>query len=139
PRHPRRWRTANRHAVDFDALVLRASEPAHRLESWLADLVGPATEPLVDISGGDWRAQRYRSEGHWPAAHLQQERRKFLLRTASGTWLLKFAGVGAEAERKLDRARRLAAAGFCPEVAGYRYGFLVERWIEDATPLPKEG
>jgi hypothetical protein len=139
PRHLRRWRSAQRHVVDFDALVLRAPKPAHRLENWVADLVGQATEALVDISGGDWRAQRYGSEEQWPAAHVQQERRKFLLRSPSGTWLLKFAGLGEEGERKLERARRLAAAGFCPEVVGYRYGFLVERWIEGASPLTSGG
>lgn len=135
PRHGERWRTAKRHVVDFDALVLRAPVSAHRLENWVTDLVGEPIEPLVDISGGAWRAHRFPGETLWPAAHLQQERRKFLLRAESGTWLLKFIGLGEEAQAKVRRAQALAKAGFCPPVAGYRHGFLVERWIDDATPL----
>ena len=37
--------------------------------------------------------------------------------------------------RKLARARSLHAAGFTPEVAGFRHGFLVERWIDGAVSL----
>src|SRR5574338_61601 len=40
------------------------------------------------------------------------------------------AGQGA-----LDLARATSAAGFTPEVAGLRHGFLIERWIDDARPL----
>jgi hypothetical protein len=64
-----------------------------------------------------------------------QERRKFLLQSTSGTWLLKFAGLGREGARKLACAQKLAAAGFAPEVLGLRHGFLVERWESNAKPL----
>jgi hypothetical protein len=47
---------------------------------------------------------------------------------------LKFAGLGDDA-RKLARARLMSEAGFTPPVVGHRHGFLVERWIADATPL----
>lgn len=152
PRHRERWGKVARHTVTFDALVLGAENPAHRLESWVRDLVGEANGPLEDISGGAWRPHRFSSEADWPAAHVQQERRKFLLRAGGGpaaggspaagggpagraTWLLKFAGLGREGAHKLKRAQALHAAGFTPEVLGLRHGFLVERWVEDARPL----
>ena len=135
PRHRARWAKAPRHIVDFDALVLRARDPAHRLESWVAELVGEPKGPLDDISGGAWRRRVFAHEAEWPPAHVQQERRKFILRTEAGSWLLKFVGLGREGARKLDRARALHSAGFTPEVAGYRHGFLIEQWIEKARPL----
>ncbi|MBX6322351.1 MAG: hypothetical protein IRY94_11030, partial [Rhodospirillaceae bacterium] len=135
PRHRARWAAARRHVVGFDELVLRAPRPAHRLESWVADLLGPAEGPPEDISGGLWRRRRGAEEAGWPPAALHQERRKFLLRAGGSTWLLKFAGLGAEGERKAALARALSAAGFTPPCAGWRHGFLVERWIEDARPL----
>ncbi len=145
-RHRDRWRRAARHVVPFETLVLRAPRPEHRLEAWVADLLGPAEGPPEEISAGRWRLRRYAREADWPPAHPQQERRKFLLRTGrhgggGGTWLLKFAGLGREGERKAERARALHAAGFTPEVAGFRHGFLVERWIgaEEARPLGRGG
>lgn len=135
PRHRDRWRTAARHLAPFDDLVLRSEHPSHRLETWIADLVGTLTEPLADLSAGTWRRLRYADERHWPAAHIQQERRKYLARTASGAWLVKFAGLGREGAAKAERGRALAKAGFCPEVAGFRHGFGVERWVEPARAL----
>ena len=136
PRHRARWARAHRHVVEFDALALRApARPAHRLSSWVADLVGPPDGPLEEISGGGWRRLRYAREADWPPVHAQAERRKFLLRAGGKTWLLKFAGLGREGERKLERARRLHAAGLAPPVAGYRHGFLVEEWIGAARSL----
>ena len=82
-----------------------------------------------------WRAIRYAREAEWPAGQAQLERRKFLLPTADATWLLKFVGLGSMGARKLARARSLHAAGFTPEVAGFRHGFLVERWIDGAVSL----
>ncbi|WP_238192608.1 hypothetical protein [Methylobacterium frigidaeris] len=133
----RRYGQARRHVLTFDDLVLRAERPEHRLEAWLAPLVGPLTAPLEEISGGAWRRHRSDDRAAWPPANPMQERRKFLARTTHGTWLAKFVGLGAEGERKVGRARALHAAGFTPEVAGFRHGFLVERWIEAATPLDR--
>jgi hypothetical protein len=133
--HRARWAVLPRHVVDFEDLVLRAEAPAHRLESWAADLVGPALAPLEDLSGGAWRERVHEDEAAWPAANIQQERRKFRLRTASGLWLLKFAGLGAAGAAKRDRGRLLFEAGFGPETVGFRHGFLVERWVEEARPI----
>ncbi|KMO32780.1 hypothetical protein [Methylobacterium aquaticum] len=133
----RRYGQARRHIRTFDDLVLRAERPEHRLETWLAPLVGPLTAPLEEISGGAWRAHHQDDRAAWPPANPMQERRKVLARTASGTWLAKFVGLGAEGERKVARGRALHRAGFTPEVAGFCHGFLVERWIEGATPLDR--
>ena len=137
--HRQRWRSARRHVVDFDELVLGAPCHMHRLEGWVADLTGPPEGPLENISGGAWRPHRFSVEDKWPPCHVQQERRKFLLRAGGVTWLLKFVGLGREGAEKLAGARSLHAAGFAPEPAGYRYGFLVERWRGDAQPVTSTG
>ena len=131
PRRRARWATARRHVVEFDALA------AHRLPSWVADLAGAPDGPLEELSGGGWRRLRYAREADWPPVHAQGERRKFLLRADGRTWLLKFAGLGREGERKAERGRALHAAGFAPAVAGFRHGFLVEEWIGGARPLDR--
>ena len=136
-RHRERWARARSLVVHFDDLVLQAPEPAHRLESWIADAVGPLEGPLEEVSGGGWRQPA--PDERWPPANLQQERRKFLARSRGQTWLAKFAGLGGEARRKLAMARALHEAGFTPEPAGVRHGFLVERWHEDARPLDPSG
>jgi hypothetical protein len=136
PRHRARWARAHRHVVEFDALALGA---AQRLSSWAAELVGASDGPMEEISGGGWRRLRYAREADWPPVHAQGERRKFLLRAGGRTWLLKFAGLGREGERKLERARALHAAGFVPAVAGYRHGFLVEEWIGRARAPDRSG
>lgn len=135
--HRRRWAGAARHVVSFEDLLLRARRPEHRIESWVADLLGVPEAPMEEISGGQWRHHRYMREADWPPVHAQQERRKFLLRAGGETWLLKFTGLGREGERRAERAQALAAAGFTPPVAGWRHGFLVERWIGNARPLPQ--
>jgi hypothetical protein len=131
PAHRLRWRQARRAVADFDAPALGEGAPGRRLDRWVADLVGPAVEARRDLSGGRWRAVR----GVAAPATPSLERHKFLYRTASGDWLAKFAGLGEHGASKARQARLLAAAGFCPPVAGLRHGFLVERWLGDARPL----
>jgi len=63
------------------------------------------------------------------------ERLKFLADTRDGRVLLKFAGLGAIGEGKLEMARALHAAALTPEPLGLVHGFLAERWCEDARPL----
>lgn len=134
PRHAERWRRVARHVVDADALLVQA-EPPHALADWIADLVGNLITPLEDVSAGAWRTRRYRDEQHWPPSVTYQERRKFLARTSSGTWLAKFVGLGRAGLRALARARTLHAARFSPQVAGLCHGFLVERWHDEAPTL----
>lgn len=131
--HRRRWAAATRPVADFDSLFRSDEGPFPPLERWFEDLLGPPIEPLEDLSGGAWR-RLHDSTGALPA-NPQQERRKFLQRTGSGPWLLKFAGLGRAGEERLERARALHAAGFTPEPAGLRHGFLAERWLEHARPL----
>ena len=132
-RHRCRWARAARNTVDFDVLTGRAAKTVHRLERWVADLTGHAIAPIEDLSAGRWRAAG-RDAGD-PPVWLTGERRKYLLRSKTGSWLLKFAGLGAIGEGKLTRARALHAAGFSPQPLGLRHGFLVERWIEGARAV----
>ncbi|MBV1797439.1 hypothetical protein [Siccirubricoccus sp. G192] len=119
PRHRARWQSAPRHLTSFDALVLEAPDPRHRLPAWVADLTGLAEAPLRDISGGGWRALRYASEAEWPAVNPQQERRKFLLRAGGASLAAEIhrAGCGCGAaggHGGRPRRGRLVAPGGRP-------------------------
>lgn len=133
--HRARWDLFPRHVMPFEALLLRPERPEHALANWFADLVGPAEGPLVDISGGGWRRHLYPDATSWPPVNAWQERRKFLLTARGKTWRLKFAGLGTPAVRKAELGGALSGAGFVPQVAGLRHGFLLERWHAEATPL----
>ncbi|UKJ76322.1 hypothetical protein [Azospirillum brasilense] len=136
-RHRRRWAEAVRPVIVFDELVHVAHGPVPPLQCWFEDTLGPAVAPLRDLSGSAWRtasADIAADAADWPPVHAQQERRKFLLRTISGSWLLKFAGLGRLGEAKLDRARALHQAGFTTEPMALRHGFLAERWLDGAQP-----
>lgn len=124
--HRERWSQVQRHVADFESVILP------RLAEWTAPLVGEALEPPADLSGGAWRARRFADSKQWAPSNVQQERRKYLLSTSSGRWLLRFAGLGPRGEAALARARELR--GFIPEVAGLVHGFLVERWVEARQP-----
>jgi hypothetical protein len=77
-----RWATTPRHAIGFDALALGTGAPAHRLESWVRDLVGDPIAPLLGHLGRRLARSAFRERGRVAAAHLHQERRKFLLETS---------------------------------------------------------
>lgn len=133
PSHRDRWNKAARHTVSMDNLLL--DRGSNLLTQWVENLTGTLQDGLEDISGGAWRRLRYGAPELWPAANIQQERRKFLARTKDATWLVKFAGLGESGWRKEAQARQLHEAGFTPEIAGFRHGFLVERWHERAPSL----
>lgn len=126
------WEKVSRQAAACDP-ALDVQGHLGSLADWCADLAGPATAPLVDLGP------------RWPGAAAEAprapafERRKFLLRTREGAFLLRFAGLGRYGAATLRRARRLARAGWTPDVLGLRHGFLVERWIEPSQPLPGAG
>ncbi|HEX2559089.1 hypothetical protein [Phenylobacterium sp.] len=121
-RHRRRWAGARKRLVTFEDFALG------RLPGWFEDLVGEALGPLEDLSGGAWR-QALNVEA---PVHAAQERRKYLLRTRTGEFLLKFSGLGATGSDKFARAQALHAAGFAPEPLALRHGFLLERWVGEA-------
>jgi hypothetical protein len=121
-----RWQALRR----FPAVFERSIAP--QLVGWASELAGPALAPLDEISAGRWRACAAAPDAPVWAA---QERRKYRMRTATGVWLLKFAGLGRIAKGKLQLAGKLHAQGFTPEPLGLAHGFLLERWIEDARPV----
>lgn len=135
----RRWRRLPRHIVDFDRLAFQAERPAFRFERWFEKEAGAATGSMEEIGGGRWRSLFFAGEDRWPPALPWQERRKYRLFTVQGPVLLKFAGLGHYGRGKLAHARRLAQAGFTPAPLAFRHGFLAERWVEDAVPLPAAG
>ena len=132
------WRSARVSVRSFDDLAL-GRDRHRRLESWFADLIGEPTAPTREISGGVWRGLRFGSPADWPPVHAWQERRKFLVETASGTWLLKFAGLGRIGLDKFEKAQALAMAGFATAPLGFRHGFTVEPWHQAATALDPFG
>lgn len=77
------------------------------------------------------RLRQFAGGGAW-------QRRKFIATRDGARVLLKFAGLGSMAERKLEMARALHAGGFSPEPLGLVHGFLVERWHDHAQPLAGE-
>ncbi|MDH6595018.1 hypothetical protein M2165_004907 [Variovorax sp. TBS-050B] len=129
------WAETASHVVGFDALILHAREPVHRLRTWVEEIVGPLRAPLQEITGGGWRAAHGARDAGALPAHPWQERRKFLAHAAAGTWLVKFIGLGDAARQRHACARQLAAAGFSPSVAGLCHGFIVERWHGELAPL----
>jgi len=136
--HRDRWGKAARHALSMDQLLLQ--RPGRQsLRNWVEEVVGPLDRPLDALSHGSWRGRRYASEMDWPAADLWKESRKFLARAGGKEWLVKFIGLDEESLQKIRRARLLQQAGFTPDVAGYRYGFILERWYDDARPLDGSG
>ena len=121
-----RWRCARRRARRI------GSPPGS--PSWWA----PPDGPLEEISGGGWRRLRYAREADWPPVHAQAERRKFLLRAAGGkTWLLKFAGLGREGERKLERARPCTPPASRPPSPGIATASWSRSGSGGARPRPR--
>ena len=137
-RHRRRWDRARKAVVTFDRLTGDAGWPAGRLGAWVEDLTGPAIEPLQDLSGGAWRRVGCAADEAWPPAYPGQERRKFLLRSQAGAFLLKFAGLGRRGRETFERALALGDAGLAPRPLGFRHGFLVEPWVRGRTPSPRD-
>lgn len=82
---------------------------------------------MRDLSAGQWRPLVYGgNELLYPAVQPQHEALKFLPEPGV---LLKFAGLGACGEGKLEMARRLSAAGFSPGVLGFTKGFLACEFV----------
>jgi hypothetical protein len=121
----RRWARHRRFVVPFERVWLESGR--------LARAFGASV--LADLSGGRWRRLAYASESAYPAAHPAHERRKYLCLRArkeasGGPTLLKFEGLAGYGGAALERARRLARAGFGPAPARLEHGFLELEWLE---------
>jgi hypothetical protein len=127
------WAGRTRATVTFDDAI-----GITRLRRWVETLIGPLEAPLADITGGRWRALRDEPAECWPMADPVRERLKFLATAGGVRWLVKFAGLGDEAARKLARARTLADAGLGPRTAGIVHGFIVQQWAE-GRPVAERG
>src|SRR5690606_13121388 len=99
---------------------------AQGLRSWVEEKVGPLDEDLREMAGSS-------SASCQPVMDSRFARRKFMARNAKGTWLVKFAGIGAIGERKYRDAMALAGAGFSSPVEGLFYGLMVNTRIDVRT------
>jgi hypothetical protein len=129
--HRQRWSRAKKYVASFELTILDAGRSEHRLANWIARVAGPLRLPLLDLSGGAWRAHRtdLARRGSMPVDPAI-EKRKFLAVTERGIWLGKFAGIGSIGEAKLALAGELSRAGFTPAPRGLCHGFLVMPWLQ---------
>lgn len=125
--------------------VAREQWPRHRQfvvsfeEVWLRSgrLTGAFPGHLRDISAGGWREELYPSADAYPAVQPQHERRKYLLIDPAPRHeqkLLRFVGLGEYAAPKVDRAERLADAGFTPRPENVSQGFVLRPFLP-GTPV----
>ncbi len=122
-----RGRATPKHVASFDA-VIPADRAPWPLASWFAPALGTADGPLEALGGGAWRARAFDDRREYPPANVLLERRKYLLRTRGGRYLLKFAGIGPRADAHAARAARLSATGLVPRVVARAHGFLATEW-----------
>ncbi|HEV7923374.1 MAG TPA: hypothetical protein VGR02_21530 [Thermoanaerobaculia bacterium] len=111
------WRSRRKAFVDFDSWFDPGTLAEGAVEEW---------------SAGRWRAHRFASAADWPAAHLQQERRKYFFPDAN--LVARFAGLGVRGEELFARTQLLADAGFTPPPRALRHGFLLTDAVTDAHP-----
>jgi hypothetical protein len=103
---------------------------AHRAR-WQAAQRVPAEFDAMFLSARFGPLEQFSTGDPW-------ERLKFFGRLDGAKVLLKFAGLGATGDRKLEMASALYGAGLSPEPFGLVHGFLVERWRDDALRLAAE-
>ena len=124
-----RYAGSAKHVQSFERAILSPGPRCAPLADWFEALRGRTTD-MRDLSGGQWRALFYSSEGDYPASHVQQERRKYLVSVGQERWLLRFLGLGPHTRELLARARTLAKAGLVPSVGALVHGFTLARWAE---------
>jgi hypothetical protein len=127
-----RWRRHEKYCTSFEQVWMEQR----------CDLVsGICSNELVDASAGKWRTLMYSRPSQFPAVQPEHERRKYFWRpkcdaeskkgssiselTDSQPLLLKFCGLGQLGRSKAERAERLCAAGFAPNVKRSENGFLL--------------
>lgn len=103
------------------------SSEAHRAR-WARAQRIPGTFDPAFLAERFGPLERFSAGGPW-------QRQKYMGRHQGERVLIKFAGLGAIGERKVEMARALHAAGFTPEPLDLVHGFLVERWCGEAQRL----
>ncbi|MBZ9936959.1 hypothetical protein LB518_11690 [Mesorhizobium sp. BR1-1-16] len=117
------WAGIVRHsAAEHD--VIRHSEG---LERWIRPLVGIQLGPPLAFYSGSTPSRKQ-------ARDIRFERLKFIVKSETGTYLVRFAGLGALGRQKHADAVALEKAGFGPETIGLCRGFLVQRWVTGEPP-----
>ena len=114
----------------------------------IAFLPSHSGDPGREASDEDrerWKHSQRRAaqmDPHWLASRFGRleklnrgEQLKFVAGVGRDRVLLKFAGLSALGERKLEMARALHLAGLGPEPVGLFHGFLAEKWHDAARPL----
>ncbi|MFZ5676391.1 MAG: hypothetical protein ACOZAM_25810 [Pseudomonadota bacterium] len=126
------WREVHVHPPRTDPVL------DGRVGAWIGDRLGGSKPRLEEISAGAWReASSARSS---LPVDTRFERRKFLVRAATGNWFVKFAGLGRSGRRKFQQSRLLASAGFVPEPVTFCHGLMAEKWISHhPTPVVGRG
>ncbi len=120
----RRWVRHRRFVVPFERAWIESGRLARAFEA----------SALPDLSGGLWRRLAYPEETAYPAVQPAHERRKYLRLAArkegdGRPTLLKFEGLARYGRAALERAGRLAEAGFGPAPRRLRHGFLEMDWV----------
>ncbi|MBS0295367.1 MAG: hypothetical protein JSR45_03585 [Proteobacteria bacterium] len=92
----------------------------------MRDSLAPGLERSRDLSRGLWREVLKANLGR-PVTAPQHERRKYL--SPDGATLFRYAGLGRSGRERLERAGRLAEAGFTPEPKSFADGFLAEEFV----------
>lgn len=127
-----RWPRHRRFTISFDELWIQSGRLARTLPegSW------------QELSAGAWRREFYETLDDYPAVQPQHERRKYLLRPtlepSISPKLLSFSGLGRRSVRSLERAQRLAEAGFTGRPEGVVHGFLVREFVPGTPVRPGE-
>jgi hypothetical protein len=122
------WRRHHQFSVSFEELWI---------ETGRFDQIFPGCR-WEELSAGCWRPKLYPHPEHYPAVQPQHERRKYLLHGPPGqgacTKLLSFSGLGGRSGPIVQRAERLAEAGFTPRPEGTAHGFLIRSFVP-GTPV----
>ncbi len=108
-----------------DPDTLRAANGGERWRSFRTYYVKknwrlPA-DAKIYVGGGEWRRPLLGDTAQWSACWTQMERLKFL--TADRSSLFKFEGFGRYGEIVVERAKRIADAGFGPTPVDFAQGF----------------
>lgn len=94
------------------------------------DRVLPDGVGSIEWSAGRWREYLIEVR-HWPPVHPQHERVKMVLPDGR---LTRFAGLGSYGRAALQRAERLAGAGWSAPPESLRHGFLTFQ-VAPGTPV----